>query len=690
MGILDTPLSKKGILKALGQDPEKSNVLTVATSSSGKVVKTVVRCTQSEYDLLATKDPETLYVIEEGLLYRGTVQIGGSGGGGSYTPGMPAVIVPAATGVALTDTANINAAIQAAAGAKPVYVPPGTYLIHAYLSGGASPAGVLVNVPGTMLIMSQQTILKAETNAVTNYGVVQVSAPDCIIEGGLIEGERLTHTGPSGSSEWGHCLDVIAGAHRLIVRGTRLTEAWGDGCQVMGAVEDVEFDGVIAYSNRRQGISIIDAIRPRIKGGAYITTAGSPGTVGLGCGILVEPDAGTPRQVLDFIIDAPICYGNRGPGIAISSNGRPTSGTVTGARCSGNGAGSTVPGIRVYGATSDVLFEGCTSNDNTLDGYLTENDAKGIRFVGCAAKGNARHGFAFTGPTAIVTGCAAYNNAGAGLYTSAAGTGLRVSGFVAVGNGSHATWNNAIDLAGPSPKVSGIVVTSGDVTPNYGIVVRSTATGALLQSCSADGTFTTGAYLDLTSQAVAIPVPGTQQMAASYVSAMPITDAGGYYTTDTVGDALQEGGLKFRTERRDSTARLTAKLEAGKCVFDSTLGKPLWVSTAGAAEVNTLTVTGPATSTTTLFIALNGAGATVNVTAGDDAATVAGKIRAKAFSGWTMSGSGATAVFTRNVIGTTSSAASYNPQTSGVTATMTTTTAGTNNAFVDATGAAVA
>ena len=38
MGILDTPLSKKGILKALGQDPEKSNVLTVSTNPDGGLV----------------------------------------------------------------------------------------------------------------------------------------------------------------------------------------------------------------------------------------------------------------------------------------------------------------------------------------------------------------------------------------------------------------------------------------------------------------------------------------------------------------------------------------------------------------------------------------------------------------------------------------------------------------------------
>ena len=37
MSILTPPLSKRGILKALGQDPSKSDVLTVSTNSSGGV-----------------------------------------------------------------------------------------------------------------------------------------------------------------------------------------------------------------------------------------------------------------------------------------------------------------------------------------------------------------------------------------------------------------------------------------------------------------------------------------------------------------------------------------------------------------------------------------------------------------------------------------------------------------------------
>ena len=37
MSILTPPLSKRGILKALGQDPSKSDVLTVSTNSDGGI-----------------------------------------------------------------------------------------------------------------------------------------------------------------------------------------------------------------------------------------------------------------------------------------------------------------------------------------------------------------------------------------------------------------------------------------------------------------------------------------------------------------------------------------------------------------------------------------------------------------------------------------------------------------------------
>ena len=58
MSILTLPLSKRGILKALGQDPSKSDVLTVSTNPDG-----VVRVLAGDQDI--------------------THQIGGGGGGGA-------------------------------------------------------------------------------------------------------------------------------------------------------------------------------------------------------------------------------------------------------------------------------------------------------------------------------------------------------------------------------------------------------------------------------------------------------------------------------------------------------------------------------------------------------------------------------------------------------------------------------
>ena len=63
MSILTPPLSKRGILKALGQDPSKSDVLTVSTNPDGGLEKIMV----GDLDV--------------------TDQIGGNGGGGDGTAG---------------------------------------------------------------------------------------------------------------------------------------------------------------------------------------------------------------------------------------------------------------------------------------------------------------------------------------------------------------------------------------------------------------------------------------------------------------------------------------------------------------------------------------------------------------------------------------------------------------------------
>jgi hypothetical protein len=104
-------------------------------------------------------------------------------------------------------------------------------------------------------------------NSLENYAMVQVSAPDCVIEGGKWIGDVETHIGVTG--EWGHCIDIRNRGNRTVVRNTYVSNAWGDGVFISGHPADVSIENVIADGNRRQGLSINDAFRPRVIGGIY-------------------------------------------------------------------------------------------------------------------------------------------------------------------------------------------------------------------------------------------------------------------------------------------------------------------------------------------------------------------------------------------------------------------------------------
>lgn len=98
----------------------------------------------------------------------------------------------------------------------------------------------------------------------------------------------------------------------------------------------------------------------------------------------------------------------------------------------------------------------------------------------------------------------------------------------------------------------------------------------------------------------------------------------------------------------------------------------------------TLTVSAIPTTAGNITITLNGVAFTVAVDPSTDTTTtlVANKIRAAAFTGWTISGTGATVIFTKNAVGVCSSPA-FNAGTTGTTATIVTTVAGTSESFFE-------
>lgn len=93
------------------------------------------------------------------------------------------------------------------------------------------------------------------------------------------------------------------------------------------------------------------------------------------------------------------------------------------------------------------------------------------------------------------------------------------------------------------------------------------------------------------------------------------------------------------------------------------------------AEVNTVKVTAGASASGDLTITLNGVAFTVAVTAGDSINSVADKIRAKAFSGWTVTGATDSAIFTCTTAGVRATG-TFSAASTGVTATVTKNIAG--------------
>jgi hypothetical protein len=318
------------------------------------------------------------------------------------TQGQASVSSYGAVGDGVTDdTAAINTAIAANPG-KVVLFPSGrTYLIRA--DAGAESdhgGGITLNQAGTVLSMYGATIrLKASNRA--HYQMIDVSAPDCCVWGGRLVGDVVAHTGTTG--EWGHGLSIGLGADRFAARDVYVTRCWGDGFFVWERPSAVSLTNCTGEDNRRQGLSIIDAIRPVVSGGAYINN-GQTKYTSPGGGIDLEPDQGTSREIIDAVVTAVTLAGNRGPGLWSSSNGRPLSATINTCTATGNGAGGTDSGFLVDGAGNTTTFNSCQSNDNTLDGWTIGAMATNTRLNRCTAKFNTRDDILDSGTATSITG----------------------------------------------------------------------------------------------------------------------------------------------------------------------------------------------------------------------------------------------------------------------------------------------
>lgn len=399
---------------------------------------------------------------------------------------------------------------------------PGTYYIYPDVADGGA---LLLREPGTRLILGPDTVIQGATTSLGRYSVVQIVAEDCAVEGGTIRGDLDTHVGSTG--EWGNCIDILETAHRFRVANTVLTKAWGDGICIADTAAayttgarpaDGVLVEVVCDDNRRQGVSVISALRLRVNGGVFSRTGRTEFTAP-GAGFAVEPNPDGLQAVTDLVVTGAVFSDNAGRGFYAHATATDNEVTVSlvGCRSVGNDADG-----YSFDAGSAVHLVGCRALDNGADGYLVNSGATGsVEFNGCAAAGNGRFGFVSAGLRTEFAGCRAEGNWGSGFALF--GVSPVLTGCVAVGNNTVDNYYAQFGLEGATgARLVACVSDAGTSSPSKGFEVRAGTTGTVLTGCSAIGTFGGGAFVDGGTGTEAFPKPGAAKPVGVAVTASAI------------------------------------------------------------------------------------------------------------------------------------------------------------------------
>lgn len=152
--------------------------------------------------------------------------------------------------------------------------------------------------------------LKAITNDSEHYGILYINNVNNVrIDGGIIEGERSTHTGLTG--EWGMGIYISGGSSNIYISNIIIKDCWGDGIYINNGV-NINTQNVVCDNNRRQGISIISVNGYHSLNDKLINTNGtSPES-----GIDIEPNSASDR-ISNIILENLYTENNNGIGIDI-------------------------------------------------------------------------------------------------------------------------------------------------------------------------------------------------------------------------------------------------------------------------------------------------------------------------------------------------------------------------------------
>lgn len=223
------------------------------------------------------------------------------------------------------DTARINSHFVSAKtlNINTVILQGGTFNVDT-LSVDTNSGGIILQ-SGVNFCISKDSIVKAITNSATNYQIINgLSVSNIkIFGGGLIQGDKATHTGTTG--EWGYGI-WLRNCTNVTIENITCKELWGDGLSIAASADDIttvckniRLTNVTCDSNRRNGMSLEGVDGLIIDGGAFINTGNTFGTAPK-LGIDFEPSYTTVRNSHAIIINNPTFSGNRGGDLAHNVN----------------------------------------------------------------------------------------------------------------------------------------------------------------------------------------------------------------------------------------------------------------------------------------------------------------------------------------------------------------------------------
>jgi hypothetical protein len=352
-----------------------------------------------------------------------------------------------------------------------VYIPDGTYYIDVDKA--------LCIRSGQSLTLGENAVLQAIPTSSSLNSIIEITDVENVtVTGGTIIGDRADHTGSEG--EWGMGIFILDSSD-VVVRNVAVSDCWGDGVYIGGTTPSsgIVIDGVTSDSNRRQGLSVTNAVGVEITNCVFTNTSGTAPSAGID----IEPNAG--ETVENITVSNTVCANNEGAGLDIVGWSEHIENiTVSDCTLSENGGS----GLRVVNAGHLHFSHTAVIGNET--GIELPRDATDVEFIDVSVDGNSLRGVSLvttsqtSGTSDIVfESCAFTNNSqtSAGEYD-----GIRIDNYDQSGTIRDVTFVDCRFADNQTSKTQRFGLTVGYSDGIYGVVVE--------RSCEFSGNVA-GAYV---------------------------------------------------------------------------------------------------------------------------------------------------------------------------------------------------